>query len=815
MADLFNPYREWLGIPEGVESPSYYQLLGVGENESAAVISVAADRAASKVRSFRPGTNAQAWSKLLDEIHAARVCLLDGAKRAEYDRQRYAGASQSPPAESTPPTEAKAAGPLAHQDFYPPGMKPPSIREPAAKPAASSILTPPTDDLLPPPANRPVNPAPLAELSPPTPPVASPSAYQPPSAPYTGGYGTGPMTPVAGPMTPLPAPAAPQAWGASPADAMPPQPYGMSMPAAMPAAYPSAPYSPPQAPYPGMGSYPAAMPTSMPMAMPMPGGPMQPMGMPGMPSPGTPMAGMPMAGMHMPGTMPTAMPMGMPGMGGYGLPIAQPMAPYDPMSAGMNPYGMPTPPPAPPPLAEAMSPPALGSFSGGMNDPMAPMAMGPMALGPMTPVPPEPGGFGGAIPAPSPYSSPSGIPVGSAMPVGQSAPVGTAIAPKGATRSAAPSTLASSVSSGPAVKANMAEVMAARREDQMQRNLLIGGVAVALVAMTAGFAYLAMSGGTTPPTVVESNPELTNPETTNPTPTDVPPAQPIPQPPRPLPMPSPIPDKPRPPHDSLPMPPTVVPPQPTPMPMPAPMPAPMPSPTPMPEIPPPPKPPEPTSTPTPTPSTPTPTPPTPAPTPTPPPPPMPAPPEPAVKPTRDELVALGKLLTSAKAAIGEQNFDDADKDIAKAEPLAKLPEHKAKVARLKEIVGLVRQFRNALKLAVEGLNAGESFKVGTSTQVVVVETFSDRIIVRTAGQNRNYPFAELPPGLAVALADFKLDQADPVSRVVKGAYVATSKRSDSAALEKAKTWWEEAQLGGADVSHLMPFLTDSYDLEKE
>ena len=165
--------------------------------------------------------------------------------------------------------------------------------------------------------------------------------------------------------------------------------------------------------------------------------------------------------------------------------------------------------------------------------------------------------------------------------------------------------------------------------------------------------------------------------------------------------------------------------------------------------------------------------------------------------------------------MGEQNFEEAQQQIAKAEPLAKLPEHKAKLARLKEAAGYVKQFRMAVEAAANELEAGESFKVGTSTQVSMVEALPDKIIVRIAGQNRSYPYADLPAGLAVALADLKLDGTDPVSRVVKGAYLAVDKRNDSEARQKAKTWWEEAQLGGVDITHLMPFLTDTYDFEKE
>jgi len=109
----------------------------------------------------------------------------------------------------------------------------------------------------------------------------------------------------------------------------------------------------------------------------------------------------------------------------------------------------------------------------------------------------------------------------------------------------------------------------------------------------------------------------------------------------------------------------------------------------------------------------------------------------------------------------------------------------------------------------------ESFKVGSSTIVGMVEADTKRVILRVAGQNKTYQYSDMPVGLAAALADMKLEGSDPVSRVVKGAYVACHRSSSPDQLKTAKTWWEEATLGGADVSHLMPFLTDSYDLTKD
>jgi hypothetical protein len=250
--------------------------------------------------------------------------------------------------------------------------------------------------------------------------------------------------------------------------------------------------------------------------------------------------------------------------------------------------------------------------------------------------------------------------------------------------------------------------------------------------------------------------------------------------------------------------------QPQPMPREETTPPPMPAPEPTPETAPTPAPmrsPEPA---------PTPTPPTPTPPPTPAPEPAPAPTPAPSTVTKADAMALGKALMMAKIALGEQNFEEADKQLAIAEPLARLPEHQAKFARLKEVANYVQQFRKAVEQSVAALEAGATFKVGTSTTVVVVETFPDKITIRSLGQNKTYPFPDLPVGLAIAISDMWLDAGVPENRVIKGAYLAVDKRGDSVALDKAKAYWEEAQLAGVDTSRLMPFLSDTYDeLEKD
>ena len=198
----------------------------------------------------------------------------------------------------------------------------------------------------------------------------------------------------------------------------------------------------------------------------------------------------------------------------------------------------------------------------------------------------------------------------------------------------------------------------------------------------------------------------------------------------------------------------------------------------------------------------------------------PAPPEPTppapmppskVKLKRSEVEALIKALTAAREAISEHNFGAADVQISKAQSLAELPKHHEAVIRLKEICEYVKQFRLALIAAVREMQPGQMFQVGASTQVTFVAGSADRVTVRAAGSNKTYSFNDMPSGLAMAIADFKLPVDEPMSRVIKGAYLATHKRGTSETQDRAQTLWSEAQAAGVSIVHLMPFFGEEYE----
>ncbi len=90
----FNPYLKWLGIRS--PSPNHYQLLGIETFESDAdVIVAAADRQMAHVRKYQNGPHSAQSQTLLNQLAAAKVCLLNAEKKLAYDAQLTAAELQT------------------------------------------------------------------------------------------------------------------------------------------------------------------------------------------------------------------------------------------------------------------------------------------------------------------------------------------------------------------------------------------------------------------------------------------------------------------------------------------------------------------------------------------------------------------------------------------------------------------------------------------------------------------------------------------------------------------------------------------------
>lgn len=86
MNDQFDPYHIWLGIPPAEQPPNHYRLLGIQVGESnVEVIERAADGKALQLKTTQVGKRSDLSQRLLNEVAAAKVCLLNPGKKAAYD----------------------------------------------------------------------------------------------------------------------------------------------------------------------------------------------------------------------------------------------------------------------------------------------------------------------------------------------------------------------------------------------------------------------------------------------------------------------------------------------------------------------------------------------------------------------------------------------------------------------------------------------------------------------------------------------------------------------------------------------------------
>ena len=108
MPEEFDPYYRWLGIAPAQQPANHYRLLGLELFEAdSEVIREAAERQMGHIRRYQLGARSDLSQRILNELGAAKGCLLDPAKKASYDRRlrKQLGASDrnTSPTETEPP----------------------------------------------------------------------------------------------------------------------------------------------------------------------------------------------------------------------------------------------------------------------------------------------------------------------------------------------------------------------------------------------------------------------------------------------------------------------------------------------------------------------------------------------------------------------------------------------------------------------------------------------------------------------------------------------------------------------------------------
>ncbi len=88
MEEKFDPYYKWLAIPPRDQPPNHYRLLAVDLFEpDVDVIDAAADQRMAYLQQVAAGEHVEASQRLLNELSAARRCLVVPKDKATYDTE--------------------------------------------------------------------------------------------------------------------------------------------------------------------------------------------------------------------------------------------------------------------------------------------------------------------------------------------------------------------------------------------------------------------------------------------------------------------------------------------------------------------------------------------------------------------------------------------------------------------------------------------------------------------------------------------------------------------------------------------------------
>lgn len=178
------------------------------------------------------------------------------------------------------------------------------------------------------------------------------------------------------------------------------------------------------------------------------------------------------------------------------------------------------------------------------------------------------------------------------------------------------------------------------------------------------------------------------------------------------------------------------------------------------------------------------------------------------QPSAQQIRDLSDALAGARKALEANRHEQAREQLAKIQDLPMREDDFQRYQRLQLLVQYSRNFRDELAQAIADLQGGDEIPVGDSAVVGVVETGPDSVTVRVAGANRTYRLDALPAGLAIAIADLRLADSDPVSLVVKAAHLASRDDLRDDQRQKARDWFREAKQRGVDIGDLEKVLDD-------
>ena len=201
------------------------------------------------------------------------------------------------------------------------------------------------------------------------------------------------------------------------------------------------------------------------------------------------------------------------------------------------------------------------------------------------------------------------------------------------------------------------------------------------------------------------------------------------------------------------------------------------------------------------------------------------PPEPTPVPTAEPTPepAMANETPEWKAGMAKAKEALVSRDPSKFEPLIAAMLDKATTKLGKDQTARLDQAGQLLKISAESFEEAKikakgasSLKVG-ATEVSIVESTPEKLIIRAQGKNQSYEWDKLPFGIAAAVCDLGLSESAPVDIAARAIFFSIHPFYQEAAksnnlVTKRIDGWFERSLGKESIrADLKQFLTDRYE----
>lgn len=201
-------------------------------------------------------------------------------------------------------------------------------------------------------------------------------------------------------------------------------------------------------------------------------------------------------------------------------------------------------------------------------------------------------------------------------------------------------------------------------------------------------------------------------------------------------------------------------------------------------------------------------------------------PEPAPEPapeTPTPVPAMANETPEWKAGMAKAKEALVSRDPSQFEPLIAAMLDKAttklgkdQTARLDQAGQLLKIYAESFEEAKLKAKGASSLKVG-ATEMSIVESTPEKLIIRAQGKNQSYEWDKLPFGIAAAVCDLGLSESAPVDIAARAIFFSIHPFYQEAAksnnlVTKRIDGWFERSLGKESVrADLKQFLTDRYE----